>query len=208
MIVFSTRSIRPDGDGSPPRSRRWSAITGQKRPIRIIDKNPWGYCGLGGTGVAYPVKASDTVSTKKQLLVFTQPGAPPATDSNSTFSLTGKRRYQLPPSKAWSYHRVSPCITLFRLLRPSFCWSATRSFSRFTGYDGNSVIFWRWLGERLLTPEQQRIAFEQGTERPFTGLHLSEKRAGTFLDPITGAPLFRADAKFESGCGWPSFSNR
>ena len=65
--------------------------------------------------------------------------------------------------------------------------------------------FWKWLGFQLLTPEQQKIAFEEGTERPGTGSNLDEHRPGTFVDPITGAPLFRSNAKFESGTGWPSF---
>ncbi|HSH84606.1 MAG TPA: peptide-methionine (R)-S-oxide reductase MsrB [Guyparkeria sp.] len=49
------------------------------------------------------------------------------------------------------------------------------------------------------------MAFEQGTERAFSGSHLDETRPGTFVDPITGAPLFRSQAKFKSGSGWPSF---
>lgn len=79
--------------------------------------------------------------------------------------------------------------------------------SRYTGYDGDRERFWKWLGFRLLTPEQREIAFEQGTERPYTGSHLDEKRPGTFVDPITGAALFRSDTKFDSGTGWPSFFN-
>lgn len=80
-----------------------------------------------------------------------------------------------------------------------------REVSRYTGYNGEKQRFWQWLGYRLLTPEQRRIAFEQGTERPFTGSNLDEKRAGVFVDPVSGVPLFRSDAKFESGTGWPSF---
>lgn len=79
--------------------------------------------------------------------------------------------------------------------------------SRYTGYNGEKPRFWQWLGYQLLTPEQKKIAFEQGTERAFTGSNLDEKRAGTFVDPITGAALFRSDTKFESGTGWPSFFN-
>ncbi|MDR0996802.1 MAG: peptide-methionine (R)-S-oxide reductase MsrB [Zoogloeaceae bacterium] len=82
-----------------------------------------------------------------------------------------------------------------------------KEVARYTGYNGDQKRFWQWLGQRLLTPEQRRIAFEQGTERPFTGSHLDEKRAGTYVDPVTGAPLFRSDAKFESHSGWPSFFN-
>ena len=91
---------------------------------------------------------------------------------------------------------ATPTIVLF---------DSGKEVSRYTGYDGDKPRFWQWLGFQLLTPEQQRIAFEQGTERPFTGSHLDEKRAGVFVDPITGAPLFRSDSKFESGSGWPSF---
>jgi methionine-R-sulfoxide reductase len=81
-----------------------------------------------------------------------------------------------------------------------------KEISRYTGYSGQAA-FWKWLGFQLLTPEQQKIAFEQGTERPGTGSNLDEKRPGTFVDPISGAALFRSDTKFESGTGWPSFFN-
>lgn len=81
-----------------------------------------------------------------------------------------------------------------------------KEVSRYTGFSGKEDL-WKWLGFQLLTPEQQKIAFEHGTERPGTGSHLDEKRPGTFVDPITGAPLFRSDTKFESGTGWPSFFN-
>ncbi|MGB9577948.1 MAG: peptide-methionine (R)-S-oxide reductase MsrB, partial [Halothiobacillaceae bacterium] len=105
------------------------------------------------------------------------------------------------PPKGWTLEKAlfaTPTIVLFE---------KGREVSRYTGYNGDKARFWKWLGFWLLTPEQQRIAFEQGTERPFTGSHLDEKRPGTFVDPITGAPLFRSDAKFDSGTGWPSFFN-
>lgn len=94
---------------------------------------------------------------------------------------------------------ATPTIVLFQ---------SGQEVSRYTGYnEGDKSRFWQWLGFQLLTPEQQKIAFNQGTERPFTGSYLDEKRPGTFVDPITGAPLFRTDTKFNSGTGWPSFFN-
>ncbi len=56
-----------------------------------------------------------------------------------------------------------------------------------------------------LTPEQFRVARQGGTERPFSGEHCSSKTPGTYLCVCCRAPLFRSNAKFESGCGWPSF---
>ena len=77
--------------------------------------------------------------------------------------------------------------------------------SRYTGYDGNKKEFWRWFGMQTLTPEQKKIAFESGTELPFSGSLLDNKDPGYYVDPITGERLFRSDAKFKSGTGWPSF---
>lgn len=57
-----------------------------------------------------------------------------------------------------------------------------------------------------LTPEQYRITQENGTERPFTGEHLDEKRVGLYVDIVSGEPLFASSDKYESGCGWPSFT--
>ncbi len=69
-----------------------------------------------------------------------------------------------------------------------------------------TAAYWQSLGKLVLTPEQQRIAFAQGTEAPFcSNNHLDEKRHGWFIDPLSGARLFRSDAKFNSGTGWPSF---
>jgi peptide-methionine (R)-S-oxide reductase len=59
--------------------------------------------------------------------------------------------------------------------------------------------------EAGLSDEERRVILQQGTERPFCGGLLKEKRSGTFTCRLCGLPLFRSDAKFESGTGWPSF---
>jgi peptide-methionine (R)-S-oxide reductase len=56
-----------------------------------------------------------------------------------------------------------------------------------------------------LTPEQYYILREHGTERPGTGPHLHEERPGLYRCAACENPLFIADAKFDAGCGWPSF---
>ena len=58
---------------------------------------------------------------------------------------------------------------------------------------------------QTLTPEQFHVLREHGTERPGTSPLNAEKRRGTFACAGCGQPLFSADAKFESGTGWPSF---
>ena len=57
-----------------------------------------------------------------------------------------------------------------------------------------------------LTPEQFHVTQNSGTERPGTGALLHEKRAGVFVDIVSGEPLFASSDKYESGCGWPSFT--
>ncbi|QSX78907.1 peptide-methionine (R)-S-oxide reductase MsrB [Agrilutibacter solisilvae] len=57
-----------------------------------------------------------------------------------------------------------------------------------------------------LTPEQYRVTQESGTERPGTGEYLQNKAAGIYVDIVSGEPLFASSAKYESGCGWPSFT--
>ncbi len=57
-----------------------------------------------------------------------------------------------------------------------------------------------------LNPEQYRIARQKGTERPFTGKYHDSKEKGTYQCAACGNELFSSDAKFDSGCGWPSFT--
>jgi peptide-methionine (R)-S-oxide reductase len=57
-----------------------------------------------------------------------------------------------------------------------------------------------------LTPEQFRITQQNGTERAGTGALLHEDRPGIYVDIVSGEPLFASSAKFESHCGWPSFT--
>ena len=57
-----------------------------------------------------------------------------------------------------------------------------------------------------LTPEQYRVTQQSGTERPGTGELLYNKKPGIYVDIVSGEPLFASSDKFESGCGWPSFT--
>jgi len=57
-----------------------------------------------------------------------------------------------------------------------------------------------------LTPEEQHVLLEHGTEAPFCGTFLHEKRPGVFTCRLCGLPLFHGGTKFESGTGWPSFT--
>jgi len=57
-----------------------------------------------------------------------------------------------------------------------------------------------------LSPEQFRVTQQSATERPGTGAYLHNTEAGIYVDIVSGEPLFASSDKFESGCGWPSFS--
>ncbi|HRH79903.1 MAG TPA: peptide-methionine (S)-S-oxide reductase MsrA [Thiobacillaceae bacterium] len=190
-----------------------------------LKKNPSGYCGLGGTGVKYPGAnpASAALSAPggktwprldakalhpaRQLVVFEAEDCAFCKQFKSEVLDHWKspvpiaRTLNPNPPEGWKLEKAlfaTPTIVLFE---------HGKEVSRYTGYNGDQARFWKWLGFRLLTPEQRQIAFEQGTERAFTGSHLDEKRPGWFVDPITGAHLFRSDTKFDSGTGWPSFFN-
>ena len=57
-----------------------------------------------------------------------------------------------------------------------------------------------------LTREQYRVTQQNATERPFTGEYLENHEPGIYVDIVSGEPLFASADKFESGCGWPSFT--
>lgn len=61
-----------------------------------------------------------------------------------------------------------------------------------------------WQAE--LSPEQYRIMRERGTEAPFSGEYVHEQRAGVYRCAACNAELFSSDTKFDSGTGWPSFT--
>ncbi len=186
-----------------------------------LRRNPDGYCGLGGTGVAFhggdlvdpaagPAHAAllpEALSPERQLIVFEAEDCPFCAMFQD--EIIAHWRGQVPIVATLSPQPPSG----WTLAKPLFATPTTVLFengtevSRYTGYNGDQTRFWKWLGYQLLSPEQQRIAFEQGTEYAFTGSHLDETRPGTFVDPISGAALFRSDSKFDSGTGWPSFFN-
>jgi peptide-methionine (R)-S-oxide reductase len=57
-----------------------------------------------------------------------------------------------------------------------------------------------------LSQEQYRVTQQNGTERPGTGEHLANKEPGIYVDIVSGEPLFASADKYDSGCGWPSFT--
>jgi peptide methionine sulfoxide reductase msrA/msrB len=59
--------------------------------------------------------------------------------------------------------------------------------------------------DQRLTPEEQQVIVNKGTERPFSGKFHDFKEKGTYVCKRCGAALYQSGAKFDSGCGWPSF---
>ena len=57
-----------------------------------------------------------------------------------------------------------------------------------------------------LSPEQYRVTQENGTELAFTGKYDKHREPGIYVDVVSGEPLFASSDKFDSGCGWPSFT--
>ena len=205
-------------------------ITAEEYHQNYLKKNPDGYCGLGGTGVKYPESARK-VAQADRLLPHTAGTSSMAAQPLKGGNLNSARQLvafeaehcefcerfekdimshwqaEVPiartlnsnPPSGWKLEKplfAAPTIVLFK---------NGKEAARYTGYNGEKSNFWKWLGFQLLSPEQQKIAFQQGTEPPFTASNLDEKRPGKFVDPVTGATLFYSNTKFESGTGWPSF---
>lgn len=59
---------------------------------------------------------------------------------------------------------------------------------------------------RKLSPEQYRVTQQNGTEPPGSGEYLHHREPGIYVDIVSGEPLFASSDKFDSGCGWPSFT--
>ncbi|MGH8684208.1 MAG: peptide-methionine (S)-S-oxide reductase MsrA [Nitrosospira sp.] len=201
-------------------------ITAEEYHQNYLKKNPGGYCGLGGTGVKYPRSTGDLsrdsapaditakpldpldgskLNSAQQLVVFEAENCEFCKQFEN--DILSHWQAEVPvaatistnPPAGWKLEKpllATPTIVLFR---------GGKEAARYTGYNGEKSNFWKWLGFQLLSPEQQQIAFQQGTEPPFTAASLDEKRPGRFVDPLTGATLFLSNTKFESGTGWPSF---
>jgi len=203
-------------------------VTAEEYHQDYLKKNPDGYCGLGGTGVKYPSSSEEKLIDRSQLkatgssleplkgeqLNYSQQLVVFETEHCEYCSLFNDQilshwQAEIPVVKTlsastptgWSLKKslfAAPTIVLFR---------NGKEVTRYTGYNGEKSNFWKWLGFQLLSPDQQRIAFEQGTEPPFTATNLDEKRSGKFVDPLTDVTLFLSQTKFDSKSGWPSFTD-
>jgi peptide-methionine (R)-S-oxide reductase len=85
-------------------------------------------------------------------------------------------------------------------MRAIYSLNATNGGARMAKYEKNPDVI------ATLSPEQFYVTQESGTERPGTGEYLDNKEPGIYVDIVSGEPLFASADKYESGCGWPSFT--
>ena len=71
--------------------------------------------------------------------------------------------------------------------------------------NNNALTDKEWKNK--LSAEEYSVLREKGTEAPFKGKYVEEKASGTYACKACGRPLFKSDAKFDSGTGWPSFDD-
>lgn len=173
---------------------------------RYLQKNPHGYCGLGGTGIPYPRPEKPAGRMHRDSLFVFMRDDCAASRAFQRDILADWRAPLLVMPMSLNETPNDVALKEAVTVSPSAVFAReSREVARLTGYDGDARRFWQWLGRQLLSPEEQRIALQHGTERPFSSPLLDETRPGRFVDPITGATLFRSVTKFDSACGWPSF---
>ncbi|KAJ8375061.1 hypothetical protein SKAU_G00056410 [Synaphobranchus kaupii] len=91
-------------------------------------------------------------------------------------------------------------LRCLRVSRPICTSCGLRSLTRYDEVDLSTD--WK----KKLTPEQYVVTREKGTELPFSGIYLNHNEAGMYHCVCCDAPLFSSEAKYDSGTGWPSFS--
>ncbi len=103
---------------------------------------------------------------------------------------------------------IAAVATFSGLIHPGVAATPESNATHLEGIDTDTVewtlkdeAYWK----EVMTPLQYKVCRQAGTERAFTGSHNDNKSPGVFACSSCGQPLFQADAKFDSGTGWPSF---
>jgi peptide-methionine (R)-S-oxide reductase len=78
---------------------------------------------------------------------------------------------------------------------------------RTCGKEGFSFYYLYSMQYNKLTPQEEYVILQKGTERPFVGEYTNNKEAGTYICRQCDAALYSSDSKFDSHCGWPSFDD-